>query len=129
MSNDYRLKTGREYKQSRIDRLATQGGKCGLCNQPVKDDEATYDHDHKTGHCRAILHRGCNAMLGHIENNMPRHKLQNVARLAAFCRAVPSYIFNDWTDQPLHPTHRTEDEKRIRRNLKARKARAAKKEV
>lgn len=129
MSNDYRLKTGREYKQSRIDRLASQGGKCALCTQPVKDDEATYDHDHKTGHCRAVLHRGCNAMLGHIENNMPRHKLQNVARLAAFCRAVPSYIFTDWTDQPLNPTFRTADEKRIRRNLKARKARAAKKEL
>lgn len=128
MSNAYRLKAGREYKQSRVDALAAQGGACFLCKLPIKEGEATYDHDHKTGHCRAVLHRGCNAMLGHIENNLPRHKLQNAGKLSTFLRNVTAYIHNDWTDQPLHPTYRTEEEKRIRRNLKARKARAAAKE-
>lgn len=128
MSNSYRLKSGREYAAARANRLIEQKGRCALCSQPIAASEAAYDHDHKTGHCRAVLHRGCNAMLGHIENNMPRHRLTNLRRLVAFLRAIPEYISRDWTDQPLHPTFRTEEEKRLRRNAKARKARAAKKE-
>lgn len=128
MSNNYRLKAGREYSTSRVNKQIEQKGRCALCSQPIANGEAVYDHDHKTGHCRAVLHRGCNAMLGHIENNMPRHKLTNIVRLTAFLRAIPEYISRDWTDQPLHPTYRTEEEKRLRRNAKARKARAAKKE-
>lgn len=124
-----RLPSGRKYTVARATRLIEQKGRCGLCGQPVAASEAVYDHDHKTGHCRAVLHRGCNAMLGHIENNMPRHKLTNMARLAAFLRAVPEYISRDWSDQPLHPTHRTEDEKRQLRNLRARRKRAAAKET
>src|SRR5690554_1241675 len=105
-----------------------QGGRCALGRQPVKKGEAWLDHEHKTGYIRAVLHRGCNAQLGHIENNMPRHKLTNIAKLTAFLSSIPEYISRDWTDQPLHPTHRSEEEKRLRRNAKARKARAAKKE-
>lgn len=129
MSNNYRLKTGREYSTARVNKQIEQKGRCVLCSQPIANGEAVYDHDHKTGHCRAVLHRGCNAMLGHIENNMPRHKLTSIVRLTAFLRAIPEYISRDWTDQPLHPTYRTEEEKRLRRNAKARKARAAKKEA
>ena len=128
MSNDYRLKTGREYSGARLEKLLEQKGRCALCRQPIANGEAVYDHDHKTGHCRAVLHRGCNAQLGHIENNMPRNKLTNIAKLTAFLSSIPEYISRDWTDQPLHPTHRSEEEKRLRRNAKARKARAAKKE-
>ena len=122
-----RLKTT-EVAPLRERLLAEQGGRCALCRQPVKKDEACLDHDHKTGYIRAVLHRGCNAQLGHIENNMPRHKLTNIAKLTAFLSSIPEYISRDWTDQPLHPTHRSEEEKRLRRNAKARKARAAKKE-
>src|SRR5690554_5515125 len=110
-----RLKTT-EVAPLRERLLAEQGGRCALCRQPVKKDEACLDHDHKTGYIRAVLHRGCNAQLGHIENNMPRHKLTNIAKLTAFLSSIPEYISRDWTDQPL------------RRNAKARKARAAKKE-
>ena len=124
-----RLPSGRKYTAARADKLIEQKGRCALCSQPIANSEAVYDHDHKTGHCRAVLHRGCNAMLGHIENNMPRHKLTSIVKLTAFLRAIPEYISRDWTDQPLHPTYRTEEEKRLRRNAKARKARAAKKEA
>jgi len=124
-----RLPSGRKYTAARADKLIEQKGRCALCSQPIAASEAVYDHDHKTGHCRAVLHRGCNAMLGHIENNMPRHKLTNMARLAAFLRAIPEYISRDWTDQPLHPTYRTEDEKRRLRNQRARRKRAAARET
>lgn len=68
-------------------------------------------------------------MLGHIENNAPRHKLTNLPRLVRFLRAIPQYISQDHTDKPLHSTHKTEEEKRLRRNAKARKSRAAKTKV
>ena len=38
------------------------------------------------------------------------------------------YLSKDYSGNPFHYTHRTEDEKREARNAKARKARAAKKE-
>lgn len=124
---NYRLKAGREYSKARADKLIEQKGRCALCSQPIASSEAVYDHDHKTGRCRAVLHRGCNAMLGHIENNAPRHKLTDLVRLTAFLRAIPEYISRDYDHEPFHPTYRTEEEKRLRRNAKARKARAAKK--
>ena len=84
------------------------------------------DHDHSTGAVRATLHRGCNALLGKIENN---HKRYGVVNLAAFTNGVAAYLQYHMTNQTgwLHPTHKSEDEKRIRRNTLARKARATKK--
>lgn len=124
----HRLKQS-EIAKVRTEMLAQQGGKCALCGDRISDGEAALDHCHKTGHIRGVLHRGCNAALGHVENNAPRYKLTNVVRLTRWLRSIPSYIYRDYSDQPLHYTFRTEEEKRIRRNLKARKARAAKKEL
>lgn len=116
----------------RSELLGAQGGRCLLCTEVVAADEAVLDHCHTTGEIRGVLHRGCNAMLGQIENNMPRHKLRSVPRLAAFLANLIRYMH--WNSSIghtglLHPTHRTDDEKRERRNKKARKARAAKKEL
>lgn len=99
---------------------------CALCGEYVPVDEAVLDHDHKTGHCRDVLHRGCNAMLGHIENNRPRHKLLG-GRLKRMLAAVFEYIHKDYRDRPLHPTHRTPEQKQERTKTLARKRRAAKK--
>lgn len=120
--------TQREIAAVRADMLIRQKGKCALCGDPIPSSEAVLDHCHRTGHIRGVLHRGCNAALGHIENNAPRYKLTNVSRLTRWLRAIPAYIHGDYGHQPLHPTYRTEEEKRLRRNAKARKARAAKKE-
>lgn len=128
MSQSYRIKQS-EVKPKRETMLAQQGRRCALCKQPVNADEAALDHCHKTGHVRAVLHRGCNAMLGHIENNLARHKLTNSAKLQAFCQNLVAYLHRDYTDQPLHYTFRTEEEKRLKRNAKARKTRAKAKET
>lgn len=123
----HRLKQS-EIAEERRRRLAEQGGRCALCKETVRQDEAVLDHCHKSGRIRAVLHRGCNACLGHIENNMPRHKLTDIRRLSAFLRSIPAYLWADYQHEPLHHTHRTEEEKRLKRNAKARKARVAKKE-
>ena len=106
--------------------LAQQGGVCALCGEAIQDGEAVADHDHTTGQMRGVLHRGCNAMLGHIENNRPRHRLTSIARLSKFLAAVVEYLYRKRPEAtPLYPTHRTADQKRELRNLRARRARAA----
>ncbi len=120
--------TQAQLKAWREQQLAVQKGRCALCKETISTGEEVADHDHKTGELRGVLHRGCNAMLGHIENNRPRHKLTSLVRLARFLSNVAKYIAHDYTGQPLYPTHRTPDEKREARNAKARKARAKAKE-
>lgn len=115
--------------QWRFKTLQDQGGVCALCGESVSVGEAVGDHDHKTGQMRGVLHRGCNAMLGHIENNRPRHKLTSIPRLAKFLANVITYLYAKRPDDtPLYPTHRTADEKRELRNKRARRARAAMKQ-
>lgn len=73
-----------------------------------------------------MLHNGCNALLGKVENNAPRFGVRN---LAAFGAGLANYLHRHLTNVTglLHPTHKTEDEKRLARNAKARVARASKK--
>jgi hypothetical protein len=108
--------------------LIEQRGVCALCKLPVKlgvDD--VLDHCHTTGAVRATLHRGCNALLGKVENNYKRYGVRN---LGAFLNNANSYLQKHETNQTglIHPTHKTDDEKRLARNKRARVARQRKKE-
>lgn len=115
----------------RAEQLRKQGGVCALCREEVALDEAVLDHCHTTGLLRGVLHRGCNAMLGHIENNSARHKLLRTTKLSAFLWGIIPYINNPPMQGLglLHPTHRTDEEKRLLRNKRARVARARTKET
>lgn len=119
--------TAAQQKVYRETLLKKQSGKCALCGEKITPGEQVLDHCHTTGHCRGVLHRGCNAMLGHLENNRPRHKLTDIVRFSRFLAGVIKYIYADYSDKPLHSTYRTAEEKRLKRNAKARKARAARK--
>jgi hypothetical protein len=106
--------------------LEEQGGRCALCGEVCTLPEAVVDHEHSTGEVRGVLHRGCNAMLGHIENNRARHLLRDIPRLSRFLAGVVPYIYaKRGDDVVLYPTHRTADEKRLLKNKRAAKARAA----
>lgn len=120
-----RLKTT-QVASVRNSMLAQQGGRCALCQLPCSATEAVLDHDHSTGAVRSTLHRGCNALLGKIENNYKRYGVRSVA---AFCQGVAGYLQRHVTNQTgmLHPSHRTDDEKRLARNAAARKKRAVSK--
>lgn len=117
--------TATSLKAYRLQKLAEQRGLCELCKEPAVSP--SLDHCHKTGKCRGVLCRGCNAMLGHIENNMARHLLSNMEKLMRFCRNLEYYIegYRDHDYRsPLHPTHKTEEEKRLLKNKRAKVARA-----
>lgn len=118
--------TASKVKPVRLSLLSTQNGKCALCGGPCTEQNARLDHDHSTGAIRGVLHNGCNALLGKVENNAARFGVKN---LAAFCQGVPGYLARHITNITglFHPTHLTEDEKRLKRNAAAVKRRAAKK--
>lgn len=113
----------------RAAKLEEQAGRCALCQEPIAAGEAVADHDHVTGAMRGVLHRGCNAMLGHIENNRARNKLTTVRRLSTWAANIVQYIHaHQHPATPRYPTHRDAEEKRELRNKRARKRRAATKE-
>lgn len=121
-----KLKTT-EVKKVREELLRRQGGVCALTHYPLDPSDAVLDHCHTTGHIRGTIHRGANSLLGKLENN---HKRYGVSKPMMFAigRNLEAYLTRSFEANPLHPTHKTEDEKRLARNAKARAARAKKKE-
>jgi hypothetical protein len=99
-----------EIKSYRLEQLKQQQDLCALCGDVIIDD-AVLDHDHKTGLIRQVLHRGCNSMLGKIENNMPRSRI-NRDRLRAFALNLMQYIETQHTDI-THPTHKEKNMKAL----------------
>lgn len=75
---------------------------------------------------RAVLHNGCNALLGKVENNYKRYGVRD---LSAFLYNAAPYLQAHVSNRTglLHPTHKTDEEKRDKRNAKARATRAANK--
>ena len=104
--------------------LKLQKGKCKLCGLELLEDEAVLDHDHVTGHIRAALHSGCNRAEGKAINWIYRTKSQDPVE---FAKQLAKLWAKDYSKLPLHPTHKTTDEKRIAKNNKARKQRAKRK--
>jgi len=100
-----------------------QAGLCWLCAVPLESVMACLDHDHGSGRIRGVLCQNCNGIEG---------KIYNLARRAKRGSSVPLFIakvldyWEHFSLKPrteLHPTHKTQDEKRLRRNKKARKRR------
>lgn len=123
--------TAAQVRTVRISMAAQQGNRCGLCKGQFGTRaplDPVLDHDHRTGAVRGVLHRCCNSLLGKIENNAPRYGVRDIP---AFVNGVAAYLIQHITNTTgyLHPSHRTEEEKRILRNMRARKARANKKET
>lgn len=109
--------------------VVQQDGRCALCGERFEPkNPPVADHDHRTGQMRKALHRGCNAALGHVENNAPRYFLTDPVKLARWARSLAGYIHpGHYEGNPLHPTHRTTEEKVVRTKKLAAKRRAAKK--
>ena len=110
-----------EVKTYREQQLQAQNHNCALCGERI-DGDAVLDHCHKTGLLRKVLHRGCNALLGKIENNMARNGVDYM-RLEIFASNLAAYISTEWTTV-LHPTYKTPEE---RRELSKKRAKARRK--
>lgn len=97
-----------EVKEFREQQLIRQGQCCSLCGEVIIDD-AVLDHCHKTGKIRSVLHRGCNALLGKIENNMPRNRI-TMRRLEMISQNLVKYLEQEYADI-VHPTYKKKEPK------------------
>ena len=107
---------------------ARQDHKCAICHRPfTARDRPVLDHDHDTGYIRGVLHASCNGAEGKIKVKALRsHK--GVPAIQ-FLIGLGEYLATHATPQLdiIHPSHKTEDQKRLQRNKKARLARLRKK--
>lgn len=116
-----------DVSRTRESLLVEQRGLCGLCGTRVTS-RPVLDHDHRTGAVRGVLHAGCNSLLGKLENNAARYGVRDIG---VFTNGVAAYLRKHMVNITglLHPTHKSEDEKRELRNKRARASRAKKKET
>lgn len=109
---------------------AKQGHLCPLCGGSIKagNKKPALDHDHNTGQVRDVLCLNCNGMEGKIFN-LARRGLKGQEPL--FLERILQYWKRHEEDQHgmMHPVHKTDEQKRLARNAKARKKRAAAKKV
>lgn len=108
--------------------LINQNHRCKLCRIDLSTKEpkdVCLDHDHKTGKIRSVLCRNCNGIEGKVFNLANRAKRDGTP--AWWLKRLLQY-YSDHENGPevYHPTHKTEEEKRLERNKKARLARAKK---
>ena len=111
--------------------LKEQDGLCPLCGKPIDlriPKEMVLDHDHTTGQVRGVLHRSCNSAEGRVANAAGRWgaKSMDYQAIIPWMKAMITYLELPAQDV-LYPTFQTEDEKRLARNAKERKARADRK--
>lgn len=85
---------------------------------------ATLDHDHDTGALRGVLCNNCNGNEGRIKKRALSAKRDGT--YLEWLEKLVKYLRSHQEKQTtlLHPTHKSNDEKREARNKKARQRRA-----
>jgi len=98
-----------------------QKGLCAVCGNPfTKKDIPAVDHCHKTGVIRGVLHISCNQAEGRVRSRASMG--HSGVSQDDFLIGLGNYLEKHKTPQTqyIYPTHKTEDEKRLARNKKAR---------
>lgn len=128
MSSSMRKLARSQMPSFRVRKLKEQGGLCPLCGKPIDlkiKGEGVIDHDHDSGEIRGILHRSCNAAEGKVANAAGRWGAGGMAYglIIPWLENMLAYLKQPGCGM-IYPTHLTDDEKRLKRNANARKARA-----
>jgi len=111
------------------DKIAIeQDRECWLCDIELSSVMPCLDHDHETGRIRGVLCQNCNGIEGKIHNLVRRAKRGMFKQ--DYLKRVIEYWIKHLVEprSEIHPTHKTKDEKRIKRNKKARLNRIKKKQ-
>lgn len=85
--------------------LTQQDCLCGLCGHHIEYEKAVLDHCHKSGRIRSVLHRGCNSLLGKIENNYKRFGI-TLDQLSVIAPTCYEYMNRDYSHNPYHYSHK-----------------------
>lgn len=107
--------------------LKQQNYKCAICGGSLNataTKRPALDHDHQTGFVRGVLCINCNGIEGKVFNLARRARADNtefqwLVNLARYWQKYQTPQHGGI----LHHTHKSEEEKRLARNLKARKKR------
>ena len=114
--------------KSILDQLVKkQGNRCAVCNQLFTPrDKPVLDHCHTTGFIRGALHNSCNGAEGRVK--VKAHLGHKGVSAHDYIIGLGKYLEKHSTPQYqlLHPSHMTEEQKRLLRNAKAKAARARK---
>lgn len=94
----------------RNKRLAEQDNICPLCGYEITKAHA--DHDHDTGHMRQVLCHYCNPLEGMIRHKFGRSGLKFKVDYIFWLETLVDYLKQDYTDGPLHPTHKEKNERK-----------------
>jgi hypothetical protein len=111
--------------------VADQNFKCPLCSGSLRGTGRggpVLDHDHATGFVREALCRVCNAGEGKVKGLAVRFGGGTDSHVS-WLKKLALYWEKHTTPQTpyIHPTHLTEDEKRLKKNATARKKRVVSK--
>ena len=111
---DLKVKTS-DLKKYRELKLKEQNGLCGLCGLPLTLKDSVVDHDHSTGKIRKILHIGCNGFEGRVKGAFKRYIGESKGiLLPEFILNLHKYLNTDYTNNPIHPTELTPEEKELK---------------
>ena len=109
-----------------LDQLVKrQGNKCAICGKPfTRADRPVLDHCHTTGFIRAALHNSCNGAEGRVKTKAQLgHK---GVKAYDYLIGLGKYLERHSTPQInlIHPSHMSQEQKRLQRNAEARAKRA-----
>jgi len=122
----------------RMQIQVAQGNKCPLCYANFGDAKLVgkklvpkytpvLDHNHDNGRLRGVLCNNCNGMEGKIKNRVRRAKrdLSDVEWLENLLTYWKHHL--EPRSPYIYPTHKSDDDKRLLRNKRARLKRAQQK--
>ena len=105
-------KIGRKEVKAYREKLAKeQGWVCPLCREKMTPESATLDHCHTHGNIRCVLCRACNAAEGKVLSWAKRSGAEDPA---AFIENLLQYWDTDYSNNPVHPTHLTSEERLLK---------------
>lgn len=105
--------------------VVRQARQCAICSKPfTQRDYAVLDHDHDSGYIRGAIHNSCNGAEGRVKTKAYLgHK-----GVSAYTYLIGLGKYLEHHSMPkvnlIHPSHMTEEQKRVARNNKAKIARA-----
>lgn len=114
--NPASLLTPTDIRRTREKLLEQQEGLDPVLKRKIKPEEGVLDHDHRSQHCRAVLHRQTNAFEGLVFNAYRRclewldrtvdpksHQPHEPLALPAVLRNLADYLEGDYSKNPYHP--------------------------
>lgn len=108
-------------KEIRERMLEEQNWFCALCGNPIEKGQEVLDHCHQKGYVRAVLHRECNSFEGKLTNALKRFYRLNMDNKDDMWEVYYllthfwSYQRQDYSHNPIHPSHRFPEHKEIKK--------------